>query len=361
MEAIKVLAVDDPAVQGYVKPEYDILGRYGKPVVFDILPWELYYPKMMEALTGQADYDIVMAAGHLWLQELVEKNYLAPLPEIEEDILQGLRKDLVYEGRTYLSPAFFDGHIVVYRKNEFATDWPEVISPSEYIDRIAAKGVKQSIAMKASPAEIFTDALPFLRMFGKDVYEEETKRIQCADLDIVNGLKAYLKLREFAVLNTNSFGNAEVANSLKNGTAIAGVTWSGQMGVVYQPDCIARDELGFATFNTAWNAVWSFGVNAQSKRCEECFALLKYLRSYEVDRLVSEVSGTPLHARIYQERDYPWYSCQLKMVELAKPLPFIANAGIKNQVLYREITKSFNAEKSPEQGLYEAEKIIANL
>ena len=34
MEAIKVLAVDDPAVQGYVKPEYDILGRYGKPVVF---------------------------------------------------------------------------------------------------------------------------------------------------------------------------------------------------------------------------------------------------------------------------------------------------------------------------------------
>ena len=85
MEAIKVLAVDDPAVQGYVKPEYDILGRYGKPVVFDILPWELYYPKMMEALTGQADYDIVMAAGHLWLQELVEKNYLAPLPEIESN------------------------------------------------------------------------------------------------------------------------------------------------------------------------------------------------------------------------------------------------------------------------------------
>ncbi|SDE51586.1 hypothetical protein [Sporomusa acidovorans] len=54
-ESIKILAVNDPAIKGYSKPEYKILHHYNQKVIFDILPWESYYPKMMEAFAGKAD------------------------------------------------------------------------------------------------------------------------------------------------------------------------------------------------------------------------------------------------------------------------------------------------------------------
>lgn len=358
---IKVLAVDDPAIKGYVNPEYKILADYKHNVVFDILPWERYYPTMLEAFAGKADYDIVMVAGHLWLRELVEKKYLSPIPSIEEELVEGLHKDLIYEGKTYLSPSFFDGHLIVYRKSMFQEPWQEVISPSEYIQKVKGLSGKARIAMKAAPSEIFTDALPYLRMFGKDVYEEASHEIQCADSKVVQGLEAYRQLRQCALENTNVFGNDEIAVSIKEKRVAAAVTWSGQMGVIYQEDCLDKEDLGFATFNTAWNAVWSFGINTKSQQKEDCVELLQYLRSFAVDRMVSKISGTPLHKKTYEEVNYPWYPCQLKMVALAKPLPFISNGGSKNPVLYEEITKVFNQEKTAQQGMLDAERRIKSL
>lgn len=358
---IKVLAVNDPAIKGYTKPEYNILNHYNKKVVFDILPWEHYYPKMMEAFAGKADYDIVMVAGHLWLRELVENNYLLPIPAMEEEIIDGIKKDLIYEGQTYLSPSFFDGHLIIYRKSIFGDTWGDVITPSEYIQKISELHKNNVIAMKASPAEIFTDALPYLRMFGKEVYDEHSYEIQCRAAEIVQGLEAYCNLQEYALNNTDTFGNEEVARLIQNKQVAAAVSWSGQMGVIYQDDCIDKEDLAFATFNTAWNTVWSFAINAKSQQQDECIKLLRYLRSYEVDQLVSEISGTPLHKKLYATEKYPWYKCQLEMVNMAKPLPFIPNAGAKNQVLYTEITKAFRKEKTPHQAMWDAQKIIASI
>jgi ABC-type sugar transport system, periplasmic component len=360
-DSIKILAVNDPAIKGYSKPEYKILKHYNQKVNFDILPWESYYPTMMEAFAGKADYDIVMVAGHLWLRELVEKNYLAPIPEIKEDILDGLKKDLIYEGKTYLSPSFFDGHIIIYRKSLLGEQWEDVISPLDYIKKI--KGLKKNnyIAMKAAPAEIFTDALPYLRAYGKDVYADKSYEIQCAKAEIVTGLEAYYNLKCYAVEHTNTFGNKEVAGCIKDNQVAAAVTWSGQMGIIYQDDCFDKSDLAFSTFSTAWNTVWSFAINNKSKQQEKCINLLQYLRSYEVDQLVSQISGTPLHKKLYENQMYPWYKCQLKMVNLAKPLPFIANASVKNQVLYKEITKVFNKEKTPFQGMYDAQRMIRSM
>ena len=82
---VKVLAVADPAVNVYVKPEYSILNKFkathGIDVEFDIIPFENYYEKLMKAFAGELDYDIVMVAGHLWLKDFVAKDYLAQLTE----------------------------------------------------------------------------------------------------------------------------------------------------------------------------------------------------------------------------------------------------------------------------------------
>ena len=71
MEKIKILAVQDPAVSVYVDKNYDILKNFPEKNVeieFDIVPWDNYFEKMINSFNGDADYDIVMVAGHLWRQ-----------------------------------------------------------------------------------------------------------------------------------------------------------------------------------------------------------------------------------------------------------------------------------------------------
>lgn len=101
---LRILAVADLAVQGY--PREKILENASVPCSMDILPWKEYYPAMMESFQGRRDYDIVMVAGHLWLKELADQGFLAPVDEPEADLLPGLRHDLCYENTWYLVPSF---------------------------------------------------------------------------------------------------------------------------------------------------------------------------------------------------------------------------------------------------------------
>lgn len=50
------------------------------------------------------------------------------------------------------------------------------MSPQEYMQRLEklyASGKREFLAIKADTSEIFTDALPFLRMDGGDAYDED--------------------------------------------------------------------------------------------------------------------------------------------------------------------------------------------
>lgn len=79
MKKIKILAVQDPAVSVYVDSRLDLLRKFPKKDVeaeFDIVSWDDYFETMMKSFQGNADYDIVMVAGHLWLRDFVEKGYL---------------------------------------------------------------------------------------------------------------------------------------------------------------------------------------------------------------------------------------------------------------------------------------------
>ena len=131
--------------------------------------------------------------------------------------------------------------------------------------------------MKAHPSEIFTDALPFLRMNGQDVYDENHKAV-CASERIVKGLEAYCELKKHSLENTEAFGNGEIAEVLRNKKTAAAVTWSGQLGTVFNESCIEPDDLAFSTFSTAWNVTWAFAVSSSCKNQAEANELLRFLR-----------------------------------------------------------------------------------
>lgn len=362
---LRVLAVDDPAVTAYTNPVTGILKRYGEEVQFDVIAWNQYYSAMMDVFDGKAAYDIIMVAGHLWMCDFVEKGYLEELSYNFEDVLPVIAKEMKLHGKTYLSPSFCDGHIVVYRKDivkkALGSELPEVITPWQFVEaarKITEKNGKPSIALKADSSEIFTDALPFLRMNGKDVYEGS--KAVCNDARIISGLETYCSLKKYALTGSGRFGNEEIALAIRENKVAMATTWSGQMGVVYTDACRAKEKLGFCTFSTAWNVTWSFGIFAGSKNKVEAKKFLDYLRSKEVDKIVGNISGAPVRKSSYMEEGarYPWYGCQLKMFENARALPHMVFAGDKNNVFYREIAEVFAGRKMAEKAMEDAEREI---
>jgi len=361
-EKIRILAVADPAVQGYVKGK--VLAEYPGETQLDILPWSSYYPAMIDALEGRLDYDIVMVAGHLWLKELVDAGYLAEFSGLATGFLPGLENDLYYKGKPYLAPSFFDGHILVYRKNAVGGNWPVRLTPAEYIERLQRlyeAGKRDFLAIKAHPSEIFTDALPFLRMYGKDVYDEKG-RVQCDSSEVVAGLATYCGLRKYAPEDTGNYGNEEILKKMQKGKAAVAVTWSGQMGILCNEGCYQSEDLGVSVLTTSWNTVWSFGINKRSRQIPACCDFLTYLCSEAVELRVSEVSGTPLHEKFYvQQPLYPWSQCLQEMVRLARPLPYMENASAKNAVFYRNIAEAFVGRVSPAEAMAAAKAEIMTL
>lgn len=357
-KVLRVLAVDDPAVSAYVDKQYKVLENYEGKVEFRAVPWSSYYPTMMDVFAGKAQYDIIMVAGHLWACDFIQKGYLAEMEYDFEDILPVIAQEMQFEGKTYLSPSFCDGHIITYRKsvvrNVLGKSFEEVITPAEFVEaahKIALATGKPSLALKADASEIFTDALPYLRMNGMDVYSG-TKAV-CDRPQIIDGLEKYCALKKISLEGTDTFGNDQVAEAIRTNQVPLAVTWSGQMGVVYTDDCVEKKDLGFATFDTAWNVTWSFAISAVSEQKEEAARFLAYLRSREVDRIAGSVSGAPVRRSSYQEgKDkYPWYDCQLKMFDEAKPLPNMPMAGDKNGIFYQEIAEAFAGRKTAAQAM----------
>ncbi len=354
-KVLKVLAVADPAVMVYTDKMLDVLKSFKYKVQFDAVPWEKYYPAMMNVFDGKEYYDVIMVAGHLWKRDFVEKNYIVPIEFEEEDILPDIVSEMKYNGKTYLSPSFCDGHMIVYRKSMINKSLDSVITPKEY----AEIAESCTIAMKAHQSEIFTDALPFLRMNGQDVYDENHKAVCNCD-GVIKGLETYCGMKKHAVHNTDTFGNGEIAETLRNKKVAAAVTWSGQLGTVVNDSCIEPQDLGFATFSTAWNVTWSFAVPASCKNQTEANELLRYLRSPEMDALAGALSGAPVRRQSYinGKEKYPWYECQLKMIENAKPLPDMKSAGDKNGIFYEEIALAFSGKKTPAQAMADAQERI---
>lgn len=362
---IKVLAVADPAVAVYVDKRLNILGQFNGEVQFDVVPWAEYYKTMLEVFEGKAFYDVIMVAGHLWLRDFAEKGYLAPIVLEEEDILPIILQEMKYGKQTYLSPSFCDGHMIVYRKSMLQERYgkllDQVITPMEYIKAAESMGADQGIApiaMKAHPSEIFTDALPFLRMYGQDVYDDITLKTTCNQSEIIRGLKQYCELKKYAPEDTAAYGNEQIAEAIQQKKAAMAVTWSGQLGVVFNDKCTEKDDLGFATFDTAWNVTWSFAISANSEKKEQAKELLRFLRSPQVDKAAGAYSGAPVRRQSYIDGmdQFPWYACQLHMFEHAKPIPAITSAGDKNGILYDEISNAFAGKKSPEEALSDAEQ-----
>lgn len=362
---VRVLAVDDPAVRAYVEPGSPALESWDGKAEFFVAPWRDYPALMEDAFAGRADFDVVMVAGHLWKRDLVDGGRLLTLGDLDPDILGAVAHECSHAGEVYLSPSFCDGHMVVYdkqRAEKIFDPLPSAITPAQYLEAAIRLGPGRT-AVKAHPSEVFTDALPFLRMYGGDVYDSEGNP-SCDAGEVIRGLEEYLRLQPIACGRPDRYGNEEVAAALASGEATMGITWSGQLGAIVARAGMRAERFGYRTLTTAWNTTWSFAVSVATPRPDHAKALLAHLRSPTIDKMAGEISGAPVRLSSYEAGadSHSWYACQVEMIEkYARQLPDIRHGVQRNACLYEEIHRCITGKQSAREAMRWAAKRIRNV
>lgn len=378
---VRVLAVGDPAVYGYTDPAESILApfteRTGIPVDFEIKPWDDYGAVLFaEAASDQPAYDIVMVAGHLWLAQFVDAGWLAPVDQlVAADVLPQIVAELSYRGRRWLVPSFTDGHIVYDRSDD-----PRLIDATGLTDplavaALAADGVR--VVCKAAPSEIFLDWVPYLWSLGGSWIAEDGEPL----FDSAEGreaLERYLTLRSHMDARFSPWGNEEVAQALRSGSAQIGISWGGQAGVIV-PDAARNratpgsyeagdkpaannDPFRYATLTHPWNVTWSFGLLARAAHPTEASELLAHLGGPEADTMIARRAGSPVRAATYTDDTIvaacPWLSAQHRLVERARTFPPRADLAALMGPMYEHLSIAWTGEQTAAEALARAAKQI---
>ncbi|PXV62777.1 carbohydrate ABC transporter substrate-binding protein (CUT1 family) [Halanaerobium congolense] len=369
IKSINILAVGDPAVEVYNDPKYGFLEEFQKnkqiEVNFEIVSFNKYYEELMKSFQ-KYKYDVVMVAGHLWLKEFVEKNYLAELKLTEAqdynylDIVEEIREELELDGKKYLLPSFSDGHILVYRKSNKTKNIGKKITIKELI--AVVKSFEQAanpFVLKADVSEIFLDLLPYFRAEGLEPFSEAGEFL----LNNETGIEAfnnYLVLKKYCNKNIVNFGNEEVKNVIQKKKVELAVTWSGQLGSVMDNDCLEKDSLDFAYLEKPWKTTWSFALNNLSQKKEAAEEFMYYITSQKVDRSVGEHCGNPTRLSNFEadREKFRWYKVVLEMLINSKNLPDLKNMGSLISSCSGEFHQALKGKISVEEALNNIEKLI---
>ncbi len=370
---LKVLAVGDPAVNVYVDKRYDFLERFkeisGIDVYFEIIKWSEYYSTLLKSFQ-EYEYDIVMVAGHIWLQQFVEQGYLLEFNGDfkenynYEDIMPSIRQEIELNGDKYLLPSFCDGHILLYRKSQLNQKLTEVVSIEELIRVVKsnANENESTFILKAHPSEIFLDFLPYLRNEGIEAFDDQGLPLFNTSTGYL-ALEKYIDMKKYCPEDVGEYGNEEVLEAIQKVKCKLGVSWGGQLGQIMNEQCVNPEDIEFASLETSWNTTWSFGINHLCKDQESAEKFLQYITSKEIDKVVGAYCGNPTRKSSFEEgqKEYRWYPVLQKMLERAKPLPHLSNTGQLIGIVTEEIVKAFNGELNPQEALEQAYHKILGL
>lgn len=363
MLELKILAVGDPAVYGYTEKEFRIIEKYEKlnkiKIVFDIVEWEQYYDKLLNSFENYK-YDIVMVAGHLWLTDFVNKDYLKEIfvnDDLEydfSDVLDIVKEEMKLNEKLYMLPSFCDGHMLAYRLDKVSFDSDGNISIKEIKEKLT-KSKKYLTCLKAHSSEVFLDFLPYLRAYGIEPFDKEGIPTFYNEGGI-KALNHYKEMLKYSDIDTLNFGNKEVLESIQNDEISMAISWGGQIGQILNDKCINKENIRFVGLKESWNVTWSFAISKLSNKSDQALKFMKYLSSKEVDRLIGGYSGNPTRKSSFEidKSKYPWYNSLLTMLNTSKPLPNLPNTGKLIGQFTEEIVKFLNNEQTAKQTVINA-------
>ena len=380
---LRLLGPDDPALNVL---DSALKSRPEWQATLAIVPWSEYRERLVAALTaGNVPYQAVCVPGHIWIPELADAGYLAPLDPLldalpgdlvaeyrPDDILPAIAQESRYEGRQYMLPLFSDGHVLFYRADKITLptdDGVPVVSPGKLGE--LASGAHQppdiyGLALKAHPSEILFDWLPFLWEEGGDLLDAAGQPAFAGEAGI-RALETYCGLRRFCPPDTHTYGNAEIAAVIKSGRAALATTWGGQAAtIVLAPDNAYRTVYRTAVYPRPWNTTWGVAVSANGSHSQQLAVLAVLLQAAgpEQDRQITRVAGSPVRQSSYSPEEtarYPWLPAQYEMLRRSGTLPIHPKVGAFLGALYEAVYAAFTGQTTPREALARAESAVQSV
>jgi multiple sugar transport system substrate-binding protein len=370
---LKIIGPNDPAL--------DVLAHALKNAPelnaeLRVIPWSAYRDLLMQTLTAEtAPHQAVFVPGHIWLPEFADAGYLAEIGSLlaqipaevlaeydPEDIIPSVAAECRFAGGQYQLPFFTDGHILFYRADLIRLDESKgvPILTTKEVAETAEKSHRPpevyGLALKADASEIFTDFLPYLWEAGGRIFDEEGNPDLDNDINI-SALRFYCDLKEFCPPQTASYGNAEIAESMRQGEAALVANWGGQTAPLLL-DAEGRNQAEYkcATFPVPWNATWGIAIpkNQPESVQKDALSMLMQVLNKEQDKEITRVAGSPVRESSYAPEElqkYAWLAAQREMLERAKPLPARPELGAFLGLLYGAVHDAFTGKKSPAEAL----------
>lgn len=362
----RILAPNDPALAAY----QDALAAPGAPdATVDIVPFAEYRAQLNAALDAPTSaYHVVFVPGHLWVPELAAAGKLAPLATPPDaDLVPLVAEECTYGGKTYMVPLFTDGHILFYDPARVALPADTTVVRPSALPGLAASATPpdggHAIALKAHPAEIFLDWLPYLLDAGGRVLGDDGHPAFNTEAGI-SALAAYVTMTAVAPETTHRYSNEEVAEALQTGTVAMAVTWGGQAAPVFNaPGSVAATTYRVVPLTTPWNATWGAAIpaNIPAAAQQEAAAVLAALNGPAMDARVIEHAGSPVYASSYTAdaiATYPWLTAQQHMLANAVILPKLPQIGAVLGTLYDQVYLAFRRKVTPAAALSAAEAAV---
>jgi multiple sugar transport system substrate-binding protein len=372
---IRILAPNDPALAAYQEA---IEVNNPDDLVLDIVPFAEYRERLDETLNAEnAPYEVVFVPGHIWIPELAHAKKLQPLDDLLEalpnavsdyqpdSLLPLARDETRYNDEQYMLPLFSDGHILFYNPNLAPIDTAVIPANRicEMIGSVIPAPNGHRIALKAHPAEIFLDFLPYLLEVTGGILDEHQQPTFNTPAGIQT-LENYAALAQYAPPETHRYGNQEIADALVTGSVAMAATWGGQAAPIYNAaGSIVDHTYRTAVFRAPWNATWGAAIPSSLPKSTQksTLAALLRLNNPVMDTLVLKHAGSPIRSTSYSDAamgQYPWLAAQHLMLETAILLPKLPQIGSVLGALYDNVYQAFRGKKEPSAAMADAEAAV---
>ena len=365
---LTIIGPNDPALDAL---DEALERTFDGDVRLRIIPWPEYRDTLMAGLNAEeSPWQAAFVPGHIWLPELAQRGLLAPLETLipavpeevraayaQEDIIPSVAAECRYQDQAYLLPLFTDGHILFYLEACF--DWEDevpVVSTRE-IGALAQRAhhppKHTGLALKADASEIFTDWLPYLWEAGGRLFDDAGQP-DIAHPTNVEALAYYISLQAYCPPDTAHYGNAEIAEVIRQGEAALVATWGGQAAPLFPPG--KPSPYRAAVFPKPWNATWGVGIPANqppSRQMQALSALMQVMGPI-TDVAVIRTAGSPVRESTYTPEalaQHPWLAAQRAMLDRAQPLPSDPRLGLFLGDLYTYVHRAFTHAMTPEAAL----------
>lgn len=377
---IRILGPNDPALDALSAflsqhPELD--------VELTIIPWADYQGALTETLEGQtSEYQAAFVPGHVWIPGLVSRAHLADLDSLikllpaqvweryhADQILGHIQEECLYQNQRYMIPLFNDGHILFFRHDLVEADQgegPPQISPLQLSELAAQAHTPPEVfglALKAHPSEILFDWLPYFYAAGGSLVDDELQPSFVSESGI-RALEYYASLRRFCPPDTHQYGNAEIAQIIKQGKAAVVATWGGQAAPIFLDEGNPFRELySAAVFPDPCGGTWGMTIPANQTEAVQVTALeiILQLNTPDTDQAVLRYAGSPVRETTYSRENFDrfsWLQAQYLMSQRLHHLPKAPEMEAYLGPLTNAVVGAFNQEIDPEEALISAEREI---